>query len=359
MELARTLNDRFAMDVRICVFQGGRVPHERLTQLREPILLEFFGSHWKPRQFLRFRRDLRSVIRDWQPDIIHSHLWPACRWTATALIDMNIPQVWHIHDTRRWLVERTLKHQTYRAWTRWLIRRVSPTIIAVSGAAAEYSATALGFNVKSCEIVSCGVDPNRFSVRQKGCTSNVVVGMAARFRPEKGHDVLLKAARKLVERGLDIELRLAGEGETLESMRQLSATLGLAHNVEFVGHVSDMPGFLADLDLFVLPSVAFEGLPVCLLEAMSMNIPVVATAVAGTGEIVRTNETGVLVPPKDESLLADGIESVIRDYGSAMDRAKNAKKMVLETYTNIATAKKVVRIYEKLLYDGNHENAIN
>lgn len=350
IELVHELDSVDGIDARICVFQGNRAPPERLTRLREPLLLDFRGKHTRPNEFLRFRKSIRQSVEDWKPNIVHSHLWPACRWATSALLNTNVRHVWHIHDTRQWIESTRTRDRLFRVWTRWLIGRAKPRLLSVSRAAAQHSAKTLGFRAEDCQIVPCGIDPYRFQSTTRRKSARNVVGLAAQFRPEKGHDVLLRAVQLLAQQGVDVELRLAGDGSTWTRMQELAAELGLEKQVLFLGHVHDIPGFLSELDLFVLPSRAFEGLPVCLLEAMSMRIPVVATEVAGTPEIVRDGVTGRLVPPGDVEALAQAMAQSLASQATEFDdMLDRAKRLIRGAYTVEAVSRKVHDVYRHVL----------
>ena len=124
--------------------------------------------------------------------------------------------------------------------------------------------------------------------------------MIALFRPRKGLEVLLEALALLRSRGLPVRLRAVGSFETPEyesHVKQLAGQLNLEAAIDWAGFARDMDGELARMDLFVLPSLFGEGLPMVVLEAMSAGLPVVASAVPGVPEAVRDGVEGLLVEP--------------------------------------------------------------
>lgn len=352
LELVRSLNRLDGIEAQLCVFLGGQAPSNRLHGIENPILLDFQGSHRRPREYQKFRRELRQRVRDWQPDIVHSHLWPACRWTGTALRDFDCFHVWHIRDTRDWLLAPNPRSVLLRFWTRWLIRRIHPQCLAVSRAAAVHSCCPLGLQESVFHIVSSGVDLSR--VVHRNCAPRRVpkIGVVASFRPEKGHAVLLRALRQLRDRGAEFNVEMAGTGATLEDSRRLCQQLDLEGSVRFLGSVDDVPGFLATLDLFVLPSVRCEGLPLSVLEAMCARVPVVATDVGGTGEIVQNGVTGYLVRPNDVAALAGSISTALDERSSGLRLVENAYQRVSEAHSSEAVASRVRSIYTELLSRG-------
>jgi glycosyltransferase involved in cell wall biosynthesis len=139
------------------------------------------------------------------------------------------------------------------------------------------------------------------------------VGVVARLSPEKGHSGLLHATRKIATAMPGrAQFIIIGQGPEERRLRDLSRQLDLGSHVIFRGYCSDMAEEYANLDLVVLPSIDFEGLPMALLEAMSYGMPVVCTSVGGCAEAVH-EEAGFLVPPRDADGLAKAIVTLVQD----------------------------------------------
>src|SRR4029453_11595231 len=132
-----------------------------------------------------------------------------------------------------------------------------------------------------------------------------VILTPARLHPQKGHEYLLAAAAQIP----DATFVLAGDGPLRSELEVRARELGIAGRCLFLGERADVPDLLAAADLFVLPSL-FEGLPVSILEAMAAGRPVVATAIGGTDEVVTTEQTGLLVPPRDPVAIAAAIRGL-------------------------------------------------
>ena len=109
------------------------------------------------------------------------------------------------------------------------------------------------------------------------------------MEPMKGIEYLLDATAKLVTEFPKIRLRIAGEGNLKDYLRNKAKELGLSGNVEFIGRVQDMKPFYGSIDVLVLPSHT-EGLPLVVLEAMAAALPIVATTVGGTPEVIRDGQ---------------------------------------------------------------------
>jgi colanic acid/amylovoran biosynthesis glycosyltransferase len=159
-------------------------------------------------------------------------------------------------------------------------------------------------------VVRCGIDTAEFELRPPRLIATpprvLVVG---RLSPEKGHLVLLEAAGILRDRGIRIEMDLVGPGDFAAQLTAAADRLGVGPQTHFLGARSpaEVGKLLRDADVFCLPTFA-EGLPVALMEAMAVGVPVVTTYISGIPELVVDGETGLVVPAGRPDLLADAIE---------------------------------------------------
>ena len=177
--------------------------------------------------------------------------------------------------------------------------------------------------------------------------------MAALFRPRKGLEVLLDALAALRSQGADVHLRAIGPFETSEyehEIKQRVDRLDLEDAITWTGFVEDVPTELEQIDLFVLPSLFGEGLPMVVLEAMAAGVPVVASRVEGVPEAIRHRQDGLLVEPASVSQLSLAIEEIIEgenlDYHTL---SKNALQHHLERFSATAMAQGVANVYQQVL----------
>jgi glycosyltransferase involved in cell wall biosynthesis len=166
--------------------------------------------------------------------------------------------------------------------------------------------------------------------------------MASRFSPGKGHEEFLRAAKILTDEFKDeISFLIAGsasfgEEDYREKIQQMAGELGLNDAVKFTGYSSDIAGILSAMDIFVLPSHE-ESFGILLTEAMAMGLPVAASNNAGVPDIVTDNETGILVPPKNERALASALKKLILSSELRTSLGKAGRKRA-EGIFNIDTA---------------------
>jgi len=141
---------------------------------------------------------------------------------------------------------------------------------------------------------------------------DLVAITVANLRPEKGYDTLLDAARHVVDRGLPVRFVSVGWGSEDGELEARRRALGLGDRFTFLGLRPDVLRLLVAADLFVLPSRQ-EGLPVVLMEATSVGLPIVATAVGGVPQVLTDGVDGLVVPPDSPDALADGIARLAAD----------------------------------------------
>lgn len=133
-----------------------------------------------------------------------------------------------------------------------------------------------------------------------------VIGIVARLAPVKDHATLLAACQILRESGVNFRLLVVGDGPLKHELEARAESLGISDCVIFTGSRRNIPEFMRAMDVFVLSSVS-EGISLTLIEAMSCELPVVATAVGGNPEVVLDGETGFLVPAQNPASMAEKI----------------------------------------------------
>jgi glycosyltransferase involved in cell wall biosynthesis len=168
-----------------------------------------------------------------------------------------------------------------------------------------------------------------------------------RLSPEKGQEMLLQAMHALTPRWPKLRLKFAGIGPLEQHLRSVAGTLGLEDRVEFVGYVKDMPRLYADIDLVVQSSFT-EGLPNVILEAAYLRVPIVATAVGGTAEVIQHRESGWLIQPKLEQLV-DGIAQFLERPQEFTRMAERAHQGIVQHYSFDVRTDKLMQVYDRLM----------
>jgi len=175
-----------------------------------------------------------------------------------------------------------------------------------------------------------------------------VIASVGRLSPEKGHADLIEAIALVKQAGHKMSLVLIGDGPERPSLLRQIEKHGLHHCVHLPGYVQAPQRLLEEVDLMVLPSHT-EGLPNAALEALLMEVPVLATRVGGTPEVIADGETGRLVAPHSPRELADGIREFLTSPERWKEMAKRGKKIVESHFDFQARTRRLQTIYEEML----------
>lgn len=316
---------------------------------------------------------LRAVHAEQPVDAVVSLSAGALGWLAPARTELGVPAVVVLHASLGGELRRTWREaRTVRGWyrlvrlagrtapllLRW--RRAAPAVAAwapVSQAVAAESRRELGIPSDRVTVVPACVDVERFrpdpivgeawrAASGLSADDRLLV-VASRLESAKGVGVAIDATARLRARRDDVVLAVAGAGAA--AFRRTARVLGLGPAVRFLGPVDhgELPAVLAAADLFVLPSLGPEGLPLSALEAAAAGLAVVASDVPGAREAVVDGVTGVLVPPGDPEALARAIEELLSDGARRRGLGKQARVHAEQRFSQAVVAETV----EKLLVD--------
>ncbi|MGO9111431.1 MAG: glycosyltransferase [Thermoguttaceae bacterium] len=290
---------------------------------------------------------LARVIRCDGFRLIHTHTARSAVVGRLASMLTGVPLVHQVHSPTT--CDTTNR---FRNWVNWLAERAvlprAKALIAVSEAVGKY-VREQGFGVF---VVPNGVPARRAVAARNPAKSDWTLGTIALFRPRKGLEVLLEALAQLRCRGLPVRLRAVGSFETPEyesHIKQLAGQLNLDSTIDWAGFARDIDSELARMDLFVLPSLFGEGLPMVVLEAMAAGLPVVASAVSGIPEAVRDGIEGLLVEPANPSALAAAIGRFVSREVSWNELGSGALMRHAEHFSDVRMAADVARVYDTVL----------
>jgi glycosyltransferase involved in cell wall biosynthesis len=210
--------------------------------------------------------------------------------------------------------------------------------------------------VESITIVHNGVDVAKLSRAasiqtakiKHGWDDRLVIGSVGRLDAAKGYEYLLRALPEVFNRYEDIVVRIAGSGELLEQLRDMAAQLGLGDRVEFLGFTANVKDFLESIDIYVQPSLC-EALPMAILEASAVGVPVVASDVGGVAECIVDGETGYVVPPRDPEALGNAIAKLVFDPSLRIRMGKAASRLIRERFRDDQMVNATQDVYRDLL----------
>jgi len=336
LDLARELGRR-GHQAMLVVRENSELAERAQSSQIESVAFHFTSS-FSPTHDLKDITDLLKLIRRWCPDIVHCHRgkdhWIAA--SAKILFPFLVPP---LVRTRHVTVP-IAQH----AFNRFLFSHLTKHTIAVSQAAAM-SLGAIGTRLGDrLHVVYSAVDTERFSPSHRSLhvrselglqSGEQLVGLIARIQNIKGQRVFLRAAAEVAKKCPHARFLIAGRGSEhkFEALRAFATSLGLGEQVIFKSWLSNLPQVLASLDVSVIASLGSEGSSRIAYESMASGVPLVATTVGCLPEIVSHNETGLLVPPADESALAHAICTLLSDNSLATRLAQNALKRV-QTFHN-------------------------
>jgi glycosyltransferase involved in cell wall biosynthesis len=279
---------------------------------------------------------LRRIVRRFRPDVIHVHTGHGLMFQAFGL--MRMPTVYTHHNIRM-----NFPTALFSIFDRFVDRYV-----AICGACEDM----LHRHVrKPVTLIYNGV-PSAFASAgpRAGPAEHPTVLAVGSLTPQKDYPALIRAAALCVPRfeaqGRRIRFRIAGSGASEEEMRRTIADTKMDATVELLGTRTDISQLMAEADLFANSSI-YEGFPIALIEAAMSSLPIVASDVGGSGEIVADGLSGRLVPPGRADLLADAIVELLSDratYAAYSDRARASS----QRFTVERCAEEHLRLYEEI-----------
>lgn len=177
-----------------------------------------------------------------------------------------------------------------------------------------------------------------------------IVLTVARLTQQKSIDTLIDALAILRARGYDVRLKIVGDGPERAALEQHARDCKVHEYVEFLGALpqAELPAHYANAAVFVLPSIR-EGVGLVFAEALLCGTPIIGTASGGVTDIIRDDETGLLVPERDARALADAIERVLRDRAFAARLVANGAALVRERFAPERVAAQYLEIYQETL----------
>jgi glycosyltransferase involved in cell wall biosynthesis len=205
-------------------------------------------------------------------------------------------------------------------------------------------------NWEKLRVVHCGVDTERFSPpKAQGDGGLPRIVQVGRLVPVKGQSVLLAAAATLRDRGHEFRLELVGDGPDRAELTELAHRLELADRTMFHGALShdQVRDVLAGASVMCLPSFA-EGVPVVLMEAMAMEVPVLSSRIMGIPELVEDGHCGALVAPGDADSLAGALERLLEDPQQRAQLGRRGRERIREAYDRPACTRELFGLFSAL-----------
>jgi glycosyltransferase involved in cell wall biosynthesis len=309
-----------------------------------------------PASVLRGYRNGRAFLREFGPDLVHSHSFHANIFAR--LLRLAAPP----------FVVLSTVHNVYEGgWHRMLAYRLTDSLsrctVAVSQAAADRFTRLCAVPRRKCSVILNGIDVREFAPDgESGARVRAEIGVSevkeeaefvwlavGRLAPAKDYPNLLRAFAEVRLGRVDARLWIAGDAAVgqIAALQQLRSELEIGDSVRWLGLRRDMPALLNAADAFVSGS-AWEGMPLAVGEAMAMEKPVVATDVGGVRELV--GDAGIIVPAKDSAVLADAMLATMGEGREELAaRGRVARQRIVDHFSMDATADTWLALYTSLL----------
>jgi glycosyltransferase involved in cell wall biosynthesis len=307
-----------------------------------------FKKGFRPGSFLKDVSRLRTFVREKGVQLYHCH-GSQDHWTAAFALR---PQV---------KIVRT-RHNIYpvknHPFNRWLFRKRTAQVITIFSAQAQFFTESGLFAADELFTLHSPL-PQEFVdahdvarvVRQelKLSDSTPLVGFAANFHPDKAPLDFVAAAAKIAKAVPDAQFAMAGHGPLQDALREAIKANGLEGRLHLLGFRKDILQTMASFDLLLLTSVTREASSTVAKQASAVGIPVIATDVGGTREIVEDGRTGVIVKPGDIEALAREAIALLKDHSRAIEMGRRGREKVRSEFSAQAIAARTEELYLTIL----------
>jgi glycosyltransferase involved in cell wall biosynthesis len=291
---------------------------------------------------------IRELVKRAAVDVVHAHGYKADLYAYFALRASGVPLVstchtWYDNDRKTFF---------YGVLDR-LILRAYARVVAVSEDVRQRLLKS-GVKAKKISMIRNGIDLRPFDRASAVVKDELawgayqVVGLVGRLSVEKGVDIFLHAAARVLAHCPDAKFIVAGDGPDRAELETLIDQLGIRGSVRLLGRRDDMSSLYASLDVMVSASRQ-EGLPIAILEGMASRLPLVATAVGEVPTVILDGRTGMLVPAEAPDLLAAAIIELLRDPAKRERLGSAARQLIQDEYSAARMTADYLRVYEEAL----------
>jgi glycosyltransferase involved in cell wall biosynthesis len=376
-EVVRTLSEYLAASGHapvVCTFKDGPLRQE-IERLGIPVevlpgrrhsILSFPGFL---SDMVRIRRELARLVEKHNIHIIQTHLLRSLDYLVLTLRfnPRRLLVFWTIHNSNfalradklpnfKWLLGPKLLgyRLLYLLSSRWV-----NGFIAISEDVETAILQTIGPVRDKVAVICNGVDVRRYRRaadrvgirRQLGVPEDAcLMAVVGTLKEQKGHRFLIEAAQEPLSQFPNLHLLFIGDGILRETLQARVRECRLDGRIHFLGNRSDVPDLLAASDLFVLPSL-WEGLPMALIEAMASGLPIIATAVSGSQQVMVPGQTGLLVSPGDASELREAILELLSNPKQAKIMGAAAQRRVETSFSATKQAEEHVELYQQAWYN--------
>ncbi|MBN1546063.1 MAG: glycosyltransferase [Syntrophaceae bacterium] len=299
-----------------------------------------------------FFRHLTKVLREENPDIVHTRSWGTTDGIIAARL-ARIPVV--IHGEHGWSFEDPYGKNRKRL----LIRRaLSPFVthyIAISDDIKQWLQGSVGINENRITTIINGVDVNKFSPRKQTINrrqfpdvgDQIVIGAVGRLDPIKRYDLLVEAFSQLDHAKHNLKLIIAGDGSERHNLETRIRSLPFGNRITLLGECRNVHDIYREMSLFIQSSQN-EGISNTVLEAMASGLPVIGTAVGGNPQLISNGRTGILIPPNSSHAIREAITFYLDHPETIIFHGRNSREAAKTRFSLSRMVKNYQDLYRML-----------
>lgn len=303
-------------------------------------------------------RALKRLLKDYQPDVVHTHSSKAGILGRRAAYSLGIPCVHSIHGAAFHYGQPGVLYRAYRMAERIAEPWCQHFICVCNAMTRQYLDAGIGTPDKYTTIYS-GMDVDRFlnptrsasEVRQQlGLTDeHIVIGKIARLFNLKGHEYLIEAAPAIVKEHPQVRFLFVGDGILQDQYRRRIEELDLTEHFIFAGLVppDEVPDYIHAMDIATHTSV-WEGLARVLPQALICGKPIVSFDIDGAHEVCVTDETGILVPARDQEALTSALLRLVADRDLRVQLGTAGRERFTDQFRHEYMTERIREVYAKV-----------
>lgn len=299
-------------------------------------------------------KQVKKLLQKEKIALVHAHGTRAASNVFQAARSLGLPVIytvhgWSFHDDQNPVIKKI------RIWSeKYLTSRMNANI---SVSESNQRTGSKYFDSFDSVVINNGIDQEKFNPTRKfkdvrtqlGITKEaILILFIARFTAHKQPLTLIRAFARAIQEAPGLKLLMVGDGDQKEEAIKMIKEAGLEKDIYLQPFRQDVPDVLAAADIFVLPSL-WEGLPIGLLEAMSMGKAVIGTNVDGTSEVISENVNGLLTEPGNIQALAAAMVTLSRDESMRNRLGESAKATVTNRFNAAVMTREIEKIYSGLL----------
>ena len=351
ISLSQSLNKKRVKSV---IVFNNEIP-DHLKILYEGIIVETVSIN---NGLWAFYSDMYELVKKYKPNIVHFHFYSFFAVSTIPIFLFGIKNIIFTDHSSVGTKEKFGLNKFFVGIKNKVMSQYIKNIICVSNYIKKRDMNIPGMDISKLICIYNGVFLERFKPttdrlayrKELGIDDNIFVAVTAvSLIKAKGVNYLLHATKKLTDKYNDILFLIAGDGPERKELEALSEELNVGRNVRFLGMRNNVEQILATSDVYVYPSIWQEACALGLIEAMACGLPIVATSVGGTPEIVVDGVTGIIIKPQDSQSISDALEVLYNDRQKCELMGQKSFERSQEMFDLDRQIKETINVYKEYL----------